>query len=695
MAESWDFKRRMCHFWQERVALTFDVARQTLYSYCNPTHTICRPRKGRVRLRCFRSPWETTARILRNTATYRCNHLAQDRVNPVRSMLNSSIQVRGTQIIDYIHSLPYGASPRAPQTATCSCASPGSCICGCISTPQTEILQAHSHAPSSILTNRKTHQVPNWEHAAFFSLAPASELNLRIQPQAKSDPAAHHMAIRSIVWSSPYPSTCPEVCAEGIHCVTRLFTIYSVKLNPRSSIFDWTAQSNDMDDTSYRKLLTAHETKLGRGLVSTSLELLSLSNTTSYEPDDLAARTPDVGSNWTSKPRRTSTALGPKLATWTQQALRSLRLLLPMAVGPWKKKEEQPKIALYTGWVSVSTGLLVHILPLAASITLIYLNVAAYFIGNHVSTLTFQFLAKFLELLAQASLGSAVFVYLRALYTGSGSVPFGALFAGLQITSVSYLWSLEFAGVVTSKSFKRTKKCVFLLLIPLSVAIAAGIGPSFAIALTPTPGAFYNGWPEEWINATEEQIFPSNIHLGVLDYNTSSDCPLGYCAKYGWEAAMTVAQLDAQLPYDQNYLQQNSFDSTQDALPNREIRWNTSIGSLWLSATATIPSKIIAWSLSSLASQAIWSTSLWKIPGDQNYTTTTRQPTVTVNCTRARWLNSTSVQTESGWGDGSPHFVYQSELLRSFNGTQSYWIFIDRNDSVTQPPSRINPSIHT
>jgi hypothetical protein len=29
VAESWDFNRRTCHFWQERVALTFDVARQT------------------------------------------------------------------------------------------------------------------------------------------------------------------------------------------------------------------------------------------------------------------------------------------------------------------------------------------------------------------------------------------------------------------------------------------------------------------------------------------------------------------------------------------------------------------------------------------------------------------------------------------------------------------------------------------
>lgn len=86
-----------------------------------------------------------------------------------------------------------------------------------------------------------------------------------------------------------------------------------------------------------------------------------------------------------------------------------------MAVAPWSEKDEHPKIAMYTHWVSVLTGLLVHVMPLAASIALIYLNIASYRVVNHVSTLTFQFLAKFLELLAQASLGSAVFAYLRFL----------------------------------------------------------------------------------------------------------------------------------------------------------------------------------------------------------------------------------------------------------------------------------------
>ncbi|KAH0404854.1 hypothetical protein KCU89_g708, partial [Aureobasidium melanogenum] len=453
-----------------------------------------------------------------------------------------------------------------------------------------------------------------------------------------------------------------------------------------------------MADTSYKKILAVNKTRAGRELVSSSLELLRLSNTTSYELDDLSVQTPDVEPKWTAKPRAISAALGQRLASWTQQTLRSFRLLLFMALGPWKKKEEEPKIALYTGWVSVLTGLLVHVLPLSACIALIYLNATSSFLGTHVSTLAFQFLAKFLELLAQASLASAVFVYLRALYTDPQPVPFGALFAGLQITSISYLWSLEFAGVVASKEFKRTRKFLFLLFIPLSVVLAAGIGPSIAIALTPTPGDFYGGWTVAWINATEEQIFPSDIDPTVLNYNLSS-CSPGYCASYGWNTAMAIAQSQS----TSEYPPQGSFVLTQDALPYREIRWNLTSGLFTgsLSVTATVPSKIVAWSLSSLAGNALSDqvyNGLTTFSANHTFTTISRQPTVTANCTQVIQLNSTSFESydpdESDVQNELHRYVFQSEYLRSSNDTESFhWVFIDRDHLVFQGPSHSNGSI--
>ncbi|KAG9606022.1 hypothetical protein KCU77_g532, partial [Aureobasidium melanogenum] len=450
--------------------------------------------------------------------------------------------------------------------------------------------------------------------------------------------------------------------------------------------------------TSYKKLLTVNETKSGQELVSSSLELLRLSNTTSYDLNNVSARVPNVEPKWTAKYRAISATLGHGLSAWTQQTLRSFRLLLLLAVGPWKKKEEQPKIALNTEWVSVLTGLLIHVLPLTACITLIDLNATSYYLSKHVSTLAFQFLAKFIELLAQASLGSAVFVYLRALYTGPDSVPFGALFAGLQITSVSYLWSLEFAGAITSKSFKRTRRLVFLSLIPLSVVLAVGIGPSIAIALTPTLGDFYNGWAEVWINATEEQIFPSNIDPNVLVYNISSNCATGDCARYGWETAMTIAQSSQQSTVALT-TQQGSLALTQDALPNREIRWNTSIGlsgsDSWsglpsLSATVTIPSKVIAWSLNQLA-QLSYFMKLWPA-GDQTFTTTSRQPIVTASCAEAHWLNSTTVYTT--FSNDSDQYILQSPDLRNLTQSEFFdWVFLDHDELVIQGSSQLKPTV--
>ncbi|KAF2136751.1 uncharacterized protein K452DRAFT_211705, partial [Aplosporella prunicola CBS 121167] len=85
----------------------------------------------------------------------------------------------------------------------------------------------------------------------------------------------------------------------------------------------------------------------------------------------------------------------------------------------------------------------------------------------------------------QASISNAFLVYLRHGLIGDGPLPFGALFAGLQITSVSYLWSLEFLGSVTSKHIRVPRKLLFVLLVTFNILLAAGVGPSIAIALIP------------------------------------------------------------------------------------------------------------------------------------------------------------------------------------------------------------------
>ncbi|KAG9671516.1 hypothetical protein KCU99_g4722, partial [Aureobasidium melanogenum] len=322
---------------------------------------------------------------------------------------------------------------------------------------------------------------------------------------------------------------------------------------------------------------------------------------------------------------------------------------------------------------------------------MIYMNVTPHFVDGNVSTLAFQFLAKFLELLAQASLGSAVFAYLRAIWTDKEPIPFGALFAGLQISSVNYLWSLEFAGVVTCKWFRLTRKLLFLFLIPLSIILAVGIGPSIAIALTPTPGNFPSGWFEAWMNATEEQLFPSVINQTARVYDFSSNCSSGDCARYGYESAIEMAKF-YQRSNSGYQLHQGSLALTQDTEPNRMIRCNTSTGYYvydYVSATASLPSKVIAWSLSKMAQQS-YRLSGHDSASGKNFTLETRQPIVTANCTRADWLSPISLHMnmlEYGYN-------LTSESLRQLSFTDSFeWVFVEHNDSFFQGAPYLKPSV--
>ncbi|KAH0281765.1 hypothetical protein KCU91_g93, partial [Aureobasidium melanogenum] len=142
--------------------------------------------------------------------------------------------------------------------------------------------------------------------------------------------------------------------------------------------------------------------------------------------------------------------------------------------------------------------------------------------------------------------------------------------------------------------------------------------------------------------------------------------------------------------------QQGSLILTQDALPNREIRWNISpdesslnpwTGGASLSATATIPSKVIAWSLDQMALLT------WPYrTGDQTFTAISRQPTVTASCTEAHWLNSTTMY--STFRNGSEHYILQSQYLQNLTRSETFnWVFFDHDDLVIQKSSQLNSTV--
>lgn len=94
---------------------------------------------------------------------------------------------------------------------------------------------------------------------------------------------------------------------------------------------------------------------------------------------------------------------------------------------------------------------LIHLLPVGFALFEIVLNWNEYYVGVETyNQASYQSLAKVHEIMIQASLGAIIFSFVRyELAIGQG-LPFGALFSGLQLNQISYLWSMEYWGSIRS-----------------------------------------------------------------------------------------------------------------------------------------------------------------------------------------------------------------------------------------------------
>ena len=157
---------------------------------------------------------------------------------------------------------------------------------------------------------------------------------------------------------------------------------------------------------------------------------------------------------------------------------------------------------------------LIHIIPVAAALWLIILNWITYYVGSSTyDQIYYQVGAKTLEIMVQASLASIALAYVRhELIRGKG-LPFGALFSSLQVSQVSYLWSMEFWGSIASKSLSIYRKLSMLVAITIIFVLAAAAGPSAAILLIPRNDFWPAGSTHIWINATKDEIWPNKLVL--------------------------------------------------------------------------------------------------------------------------------------------------------------------------------------
>lgn len=162
---------------------------------------------------------------------------------------------------------------------------------------------------------------------------------------------------------------------------------------------------------------------------------------------------------------------------------------------------------------------IIHLLPLSGAMVLLVLHWTKLWIGGTVDRgTTLQFVAKFHEVLMQASLVDILLCVIRALAL-HGYVPLGALSGAAQAPQLSYLWSLDFVAAVMSRKFAVWYKVAFTLSVSGLLLMTASVGPSSAILMIPRNGMLYTvSSITRYLNVTETALFPTLLNSSSSPY---------------------------------------------------------------------------------------------------------------------------------------------------------------------------------
>jgi hypothetical protein len=188
--------------------------------------------------------------------------------------------------------------------------------------------------------------------------------------------------------------------------------------------------------------------------------------------------------------------------------LRSLGLAIVLPFNSWRGSEK-PKIALRQSHSAAVARAAVHLAPVTACLVILSFNFRVVFIHYSPALAALQYVAKLHEMLMQASIAAIVFGCLRQCLVGDNTLPFGAILAGSQVQNLSTMFSLEFWGAVTSPSLGWRRKLILWVIIPLSIALAATVGPSTAILILPRAMQPHVGSDDIFLN--EEALFPHHM----------------------------------------------------------------------------------------------------------------------------------------------------------------------------------------
>ena len=160
-----------------------------------------------------------------------------------------------------------------------------------------------------------------------------------------------------------------------------------------------------------------------------------------------------------------------KSASLLRFFLKQIQLQILPELTKWKRAQEQAKVAIYKDRGFALLNTIPHLIPLGGALALIVLNTNTLVFGNLSTSAVaaFQFAAKLLELTVQASLGAMLLNVVRRQIVKNRDLPLGCLLAPLRAIDVSYLWSLEFWGSLTTNRWLWRRKLLLLPLVFLTV----------------------------------------------------------------------------------------------------------------------------------------------------------------------------------------------------------------------------------
>lgn len=190
----------------------------------------------------------------------------------------------------------------------------------------------------------------------------------------------------------------------------------------------------------------------------------------------------------------------------------------------------------------------VHFVPIAAAFVLVVLNWRGYYIGGELEGavglddakfIGLQFAAKLHELTITASLTAVIFSYIRhELVTDSG-LPFGAIMAGFQFKEISYLWSMEFWGVIRANWRRWQDKTGLIFLIIIGTALSLSAGPSSATLMRPRLDWWPAGGSDFWIALPQDVLYSTDASPSQIPTSCTIETGDLRCPSAGWQ---TLAQ---------------------------------------------------------------------------------------------------------------------------------------------------------